>query len=70
MKTNVGKFDRILRAALGLALLWLAFGSGYTVMDGAVLKYIAAAVGLVMLAVAAIGTCPIYSVLGIRTCKT
>ncbi|WP_339766174.1 DUF2892 domain-containing protein [uncultured Pseudosulfitobacter sp.] len=69
MKTNVGTLDRILRAALGVALLWLAFASGFAVMDASAPKWIAAAAGLVMLGVAAVGTCPIYTVLGIRTCK-
>lgn len=69
MTTNVGTIDRILRAGLGLGLLYLAFLSGLPAFDGSVLKYGAAAVGVVMLAVAAIRVCPIYTIFGLKTCK-
>lgn len=69
MKTNVGTLDRILRAALGVALLWLAFASGFAVMDASAPKWIAAVAGLVMLGVAAVGRCPVYTLMGVKTCK-
>ena len=69
MSINVGTLDRILRAALGLGLLYLAFLSGLPAFDGAVLKSGAAIVGLVMLLVAATRVCPIYSIFGLRTCR-
>ncbi len=68
MTANVGNIDRGLRALLGVALLYLAFGSGLPAFDGALVKYGATAVGVVMLAVAAIRVCPIYTLLGVRTC--
>ena len=68
MKANVGAIDRILRAALSVALLWLAFASGLSAFEAGILKWIAATVGVVMLVVAATRVCPIYSILGIRTC--
>lgn len=68
MTVNVGNVDRILRAVLGIVLLWLAFFSGFAVMDGGVLKWLAALAGVVMLGTAALKTCPLYSVLGLRTC--
>jgi len=67
---NVGMIDRVLRAGLGLVLLWLAFGSGLPAMDGAALKYGAIIVGLVMLATSAFKFCPLYRIIGVRTCKT
>lgn len=67
MTRNVGTIDRILRAALGVFLLWLAFGSGMT--TGWVAS-VAALVGIVMLVVAAVRICPIYTILGVRTCST
>ncbi|ABG30467.1 DUF2892 domain-containing protein [Roseobacter denitrificans] len=70
MTSNVGTIDRILRAALGVGLLYLAFFSGLPAFDGALLKYGAAIVGAVMLIVAATRMCPIYSILGIKTCRT
>lgn len=69
MSINVGTVDRIFRAVLGLALLYLAFLSGLPLFEGPLIKYGAAVVGLVMLVVAATRVCPIYSVLGVKTCR-
>ncbi len=68
MSINVGTLDRVLRAALGLGLLYLAFLSGLPAFDGMVLKLGAAVVGIVMLVVAVTRVCPIYSLLGVKTC--
>ncbi|WP_166415989.1 YgaP family membrane protein [Cochlodiniinecator piscidefendens] len=64
MKQNVGQFDRILRALLGVVLIVLAvfYLVGW-------LKWGALLVGAVMLFVALSKSCPIYSLLGIKTCK-
>ena len=70
MTTNVGTIDRILRAALGVALIYLAFFSGLPALDGVVLKALAALVGVVMLVVAATRVCPLYAIFGIKTCRT
>ena len=69
MATNVGKLDRTLRAALGVVLLFLAFFSGLTLFDAALFKYGAALIGLIMLATATLKICPIYTLLGLKTCK-
>lgn len=69
MMTNVGTMDRVLRAGLGILLLWIAFGSGLAAMDGAALKYGAAIVGVIMLATSLFKFCPLYRIIGIRTCK-
>ncbi|MDU9005570.1 YgaP family membrane protein [Sedimentitalea todarodis] len=69
MSINVGTLDRVLRAALGAGLLYLAFLSGLPAFDGAILKYGAAIVGIVMLVVAVTRVCPIYSIFGLKTCR-
>ena len=69
MTTNVGTLDRILRAALGLGLLYLALLSGLPAFEGGLMKYGAALVGVVMLVVAATRMCPIYSIFGLKTCR-
>lgn len=69
MSANVGTVDRIVRAILGVGLLYLAFFSGVPQFEAAPLRYGAAALGIVMLAVAVTRVCPIYAVLGIRTCR-
>ncbi|CUH77093.1 DUF2892 domain-containing protein [Tropicibacter naphthalenivorans] len=61
---NMGQTDRIIRAIVGIVLL-IAFFS----MAAGVLKWIALVVGIVMLATAAMGSCPPYALLGINTCK-
>jgi hypothetical protein len=69
MTTNVGTLDRALRAILGLVLLFLAFASGLPLFDSALFKYGAAAIGIVMLVVATVRICPLYSIFGIKTCR-
>ncbi|MEO9824170.1 MAG: DUF2892 domain-containing protein [Paracoccaceae bacterium] len=69
MTTNVGTIDRILRAALGAVLLYLVFGSGMQLFAAPLFKYGAAIVGIVMLATSTLKMCPIYSTLGLKTCK-
>lgn len=63
MKTNEGTTDRIVRLVLAAVFFLLAF----TVVGG-VWVYVAAGLGAVMLLTAAIGFCPLYALLGIRTC--
>jgi hypothetical protein len=55
---NIGRFDRMLRAAVGAIALTLVF-TGPRSLWG----YL----GLVPLATAAMGFCPLYSLLGIST---
>ncbi len=57
MAKNVGSIDRILRIALGLALLAFAVFSGHAY---AWVGYL----GVIPLATAAMSSCPIYSIFG------
>lgn len=61
MKVNVGTVDRVVRALFGLVLVALA-------LTGTIGAW--GWLGLVLVGVAALGNCPLYSVLGISTCKT
>jgi len=62
---NVGNLDRVLRFAVGLVLL-IAVIIG--IFDGlGAWKYALGAVGLVMLATAALRFCPAYTLFGIKT---
>lgn len=63
MEKNAGKVDRVIRLILGVLLLGL-----YGALDPP-LKYLTL-FGLVLVATAITGTCPLYALLGIRTCKT
>lgn len=59
MKRNVGSIDRVLRITLGLALIaWALFLGGP----------LWAWVGVVPLATALVGFCPLYPLIGVNTC--
>ena len=60
MKSNVGGIDRILRIAVGLALIALA-ATGTVGWWGWL--------GIVPLATGVIGWCPPYAILGFNTCS-
>ena len=55
---NVGKIDRVLRIVVGLALISIVFIGPQTPWGW---------IGVVPLATALIGFCPLYSLLGIKT---
>ncbi len=62
MTKNVGTLDRVLRIVLGVALL-IGF---FLNRDGAYSwLYL---IGILPLATGLLSTCPLYSLLGIRTC--
>jgi CHASE2 domain-containing sensor protein len=59
--TNVGGTDRGIRIAVGLALIVAA-------ATGTLSAW--AWIGVVPLLTGLVGTCPLYSILGIKTCRT
>lgn len=61
--TNVGSIDRLLRLVIGVALL-----AWFFVDQGTGFWHYAKVIGIVPLLTAAMGTCPLYTVLGISTC--
>ena len=69
MNTNVGNMDRILRLVIGIALIAAALFSGLAIFDGTLVKYGAVVIGLVLAATGLLQKCPMYSILGVRTCK-
>ncbi len=60
---NVGQTDRAIRGAIG-AILLIAF-----FMTSGGWSWLLLVVGVVLLATAALGSCPPYALLGINTCK-
>jgi len=61
MKANVGAIDKLLRVIAGLALLaWAVWGEGAWHRLGFI--------GIVPILTALVGFCPLYTLLGIRTC--
>ena len=66
MTTNMGKFDRAGRLVIAAALVFLALGT--TALGGA-LFWIALAVAGVFTLTAFVGNCPLYNLVGLKTCK-
>jgi len=60
-KTNVGSLDRVLRIVLGIVLIALVFVGPKSAWGW---------VGIIPLATGLFSTCPVYSLFGIKTCKT
>ncbi|MEZ4460533.1 MAG: DUF2892 domain-containing protein [bacterium] len=59
MKRNEGTADRAIRVVLGLVLLSLVFVGPKTLFG---------LIGIVPLLTGIVGMCPLYSLLGIKTC--
>lgn len=59
LSKNVGLIDRVLRIVVGLALISLVFVGPQTPWGW---------IGVVPLLTAAISFCPLYTLIGIRTC--
>lgn len=61
MKINEGTVDRVLRVLAGIVLLGLT-------LTGTIGAW--GYIGPIPLATGAVGMCPLYTILGINTCKT
>jgi hypothetical protein len=67
MTTNMGKFDRGGRLAIAAVLLFLGFGTNVL---GAGVPFWLALIGAgVFTLTAFVGNCPLYSIVGLKTCK-
>ena len=60
MGKNVGGIDRVLRIIIGIGLISLVFVGPKTPWGW---------IGVIPLATALIGWCPLYTLFGIKTCK-
>jgi hypothetical protein len=65
MEPNMGFTDRFIRAAIALGLLYAAY-THYIVGTWAVVAVI---VGVVFLLTSIVRFCPLYTILGFKTCK-
>ena len=61
LKKNVGNTDRAFRIILGIGLISLVLVGPQTVWGW---------VGVIPLLTAFVGSCPLYSLLGVNTCPT
>lgn len=60
MEKNIGSLDKAVRVLVGLVLIALVFVGPQTPWGW---------VGVPVIAIALFGWCPLYSVLGVKTCK-
>lgn len=65
MNANVGSTDKVIRLVIAVAAAVSAFIVGATSVLGIVLLVLAA----LMVATSAMSFCPVYSLLGLNTCK-
>jgi hypothetical protein len=62
-KKNVGMIDRVIRIILWVILLYLFAAN----MIATPWSYLVGLIGLIMIMTGAVGTCPLYSILGMNT---
>jgi hypothetical protein len=64
MSKNVGGLDRVVRIILGLLLIAYAIPLGFQHTGWNAVGWI----GVIPLLTAVVGTCPLYSIVGVSTC--
>lgn len=64
MRENMGTIDRVIRAAVGIALVLGALTAGAPLA-----KAVLGLGAVIMLATALVGICPLYQVFGLNTCR-
>ena len=66
MTTNVGMIDRVLRIAVAAVLVWAAFGT--ELAANGVVQWVLPVIAAIFALTAVVGTCPLYSIIGMKTC--
>ncbi len=67
MTTNMSKLDRALRILITAMLLYMALGTN--VMGAGLLFWLALIVAGVFTLTAFVGNCPLYRIVGLKTCQ-
>jgi len=65
MKKNVGSVDKIIRIIIAIVAIYVA----YTGMVASPWNYVLYAVAAIMVLTTLAGTCPLFSIFGISSCK-
>jgi len=66
MKKNVGSIDKIVRIIIAVVAGYFAKTGTF---EASWMSYVLYAVSAIMILTAVVGTCPIYSILGMKTNK-
>jgi len=67
MQKNVGSLDKILRIIIGLVLISYAILPSFGLMADTGYNY-TGWIGIIPLGTALLGICPLYSIIGVKTC--
>ncbi len=67
MNTNMGKFDRAGRLVIAAVLAFIALGT--SVLGGGLLFWLALGIAAIFTLTAFVGNCPLYSIVGLKTCR-
>ncbi|PUB17481.1 YgaP family membrane protein [Yoonia sediminilitoris] len=67
MTTNVGKWDRLVRLLIGVALIVAPLTNFMGLGGNAIAVFVMIVVGGILTLTALLGVCPLYSLLGIKT---
>ncbi len=70
MTVNVGTFDRVLRFVVGVLLAIAPFATDIALFQGQTAMIVSVVVGAVLVLTALVRVCPLYSLLGMRTCSS
>ena len=70
MIPNLGRTDRIIRFALGLALVFAPLANLPPIWSSAAIAYGVMAIGAVLMATSFFRFCPLYRIVGASTCKS
>lgn len=71
MPKNMGMLDRVIRLLIGLGLFAYVFVVGpFEDGDWGWLRIVMTGVGAIMVLTSVVSFCPLYPILGIKTCKS
>jgi hypothetical protein len=62
---NMGTLDRIIRLALAVVIAYLYFSANISGLTATILRILA----VIFVVTSSIGFCPLYTVIGLSTCK-
>jgi len=70
MSVNVGTFDRVLRLVIGALLVIAPFATNIGMFQGQTATVLSVVIGAVLVVTAVARVCPLYTLLGMRTCRS
>ena len=68
MTANLGTIDRVVRLVFGIVLLAAPFVSGFAIFESGAVTIISVLAGIVLVGTSAMKFCPLYRIIGVRTC--